>query len=1858
MQTTFPILELIGLTALQVVRKKLDEFRENDQIGMIRFDSFDSEVLAACFNVIAAKQANEGGVLNEIDLRLTKSLVKESDVQYPAILTDLTPAAIRNENNIKTLTLFANSNEDITRDTLKEVGKITETDLLADTDAWIVALTETRTQLSIQELKDQLRAMFSGLNQVMIRSLRVSTEFLMAVADEVVAGTPITESVNDNLKLLGYPSHINAMPKDNRACSVDEWVKTFEQVKKIPSEYFKDNVRPYSISLSDLKERLEQLRQEAVPVEALEIFQSLATNDGVHYWSELINLDWEEDFLRNFVQKEKISRKPKGIPEATLDCIGKTDFLKLESLISGSNVKVKEFLESLKNVKKLDDVQVEEGRRFYSDFGSLISQADPALDKRWDKLLFSDTLEGVDFVDCVLQAAKHLNERVDVSKINHPVLLLRCRTTGKKLNSDINRDLLSYFALMYRGLETQCNQFLQIRFKSFSLKSTNDLNPLFHFAECQAYLRSKLPTKGKKKKDKSTSISKDNLKLEFDAFLVEDSQVETELSGEKSVRITWYLNKASMALSLAKDWQELALGKHRESDAYSVVFAKNFKQTNTKGLISEITLEDSSSFGLTVPNFIYRNRNNLTNLKSYFETLLDSDVSGIDVQAIREAFATFDTAYLNALADVNRIGLGAPSIPVMYKAYGELLKLVSNNAERSQHFRQYSLSYLLSIGVFSFIDLTSAYAVVTPWQPLRLYELHRQFVRKVGLIQLYVTGNTAGIKNSTELIGQIIEHDKLLEPSFVVVPQDGGIEETKKHCAEILSPIEESSGYSLYSRVVGPDCRDNGTSAAAAKEFADIATSNYLSLVPHASNCLKTILPDVVSKQFPTQVIHEMIENLADYQKLSVVVGGLNADQYKAENEERLFQGLTIETSRSQSLEEAAIASLSMRSGVQVAVSRVKDDFYSSSPLVKDGICPFDIAFVDRFFTYSAKGAWVELPRRDCDSNPYNLNSSIQLRSRRLVQLENEFTSTTLLCNDAVSPVGHSFINAASWLLRNTSADKGDTFEYPCLQVDCNETNIAKNIQSLHKLAHWVVTINDFIDRRQLINNKIKIVRYKNNSKTGKTSIISSEMSTDVLSKRIEDRIATLYNGSLRNEAAELADSVLEASYRISGYVALRSARGDKYANEIIGLVLSNWIIQNSLVQQAKNNGEDVLAAVSYLVDDYASIFKNRSRLADLLCLVLAEKEGKCILHIGVTEAKFCAESILHEQQKKSADQLSATYEVLSGALRDSDKARADRPIWLARLADMITSLSKSDLKNLSLSSKQLIEFADAVKKGCFKFTLSGASHVFAYDHDKSLCIDNLACSDNSSALTQIVFGAEDTVNALKAFHGAMPSQGISEVLANNMLPKVPLVQPWVWSNNIELTMLKSGINAETSSDADVEGQTGKNLPEPSPNQFVEEPTVNSKVNVEPYVSVTAEPQGLEQQPMDGSNKTESRAQVQVSTDNRTFAPYFEQYVQSRASQSEYSPERIAWAKKATDDLRMTLVANGMHAKVLNHSLTPNGCLVCFEGSADLLSKNVLALKEMLLTTRAINLVFVLAQPGSLLVLFNDGSDDRETVPMWNIWANRKVERRFSGSNLSIAIGLKETDGKLLCLNPMQQPHTLIAGRTGSGKTVLMQTMLLDMAATNPSDLLKFYIIDPKGGNDYLSLLRLPHLAAPLINQPNEAIELFKQLVEEMNRRMTAFREVQAGKLDRYNSKVQPKDRLPYIFVIHDELPQWMVNKDYRQEVEELMTQLATMSRATGIYLIVLAQRPDKDVMPMQVRSNLGNRLVLQVDAATAEIALGAKGAENLLGRGQLVAGLDGKYYYAQAPYLDESLGELDDAVDAIIEGDKEWCSS
>jgi S-DNA-T family DNA segregation ATPase FtsK/SpoIIIE len=174
-------------------------------------------------------------------------------------------------------------------------------------------------------------------------------------------------------------------------------------------------------------------------------------------------------------------------------------------------------------------------------------------------------------------------------------------------------------------------------------------------------------------------------------------------------------------------------------------------------------------------------------------------------------------------------------------------------------------------------------------------------------------------------------------------------------------------------------------------------------------------------------------------------------------------------------------------------------------------------------------------------------------------------------------------------------------------------------------------------------------------------------------------------------------------------------------------------------------------------------------------------------------------------------------------------------------------------------------------------------------------------------------------------------------------------------------------------------------------------------------------------------------------------------------------------------------------------------------------------------------------------------------------------------------------------------------------------------------------------------------LEGGVIDEQGQALLRLQSLVGEMDDRYARFKSARANNLDAYNRKVPEAERLPVIWVIHDEFAEWMMVEDYKEEVSSLVGRLGVKARAAGIYLVFAAQRPDANVMPMQLRSNLGNRLILRVDSeGTSEIALGEKGAERLLGRGHLLAKLEGlPLCYAQVPFADPDFTEA--VVQAIM---------
>ncbi|PWB82909.1 MAG: hypothetical protein C3F11_09410 [Methylocystaceae bacterium] len=175
----------------------------------------------------------------------------------------------------------------------------------------------------------------------------------------------------------------------------------------------------------------------------------------------------------------------------------------------------------------------------------------------------------------------------------------------------------------------------------------------------------------------------------------------------------------------------------------------------------------------------------------------------------------------------------------------------------------------------------------------------------------------------------------------------------------------------------------------------------------------------------------------------------------------------------------------------------------------------------------------------------------------------------------------------------------------------------------------------------------------------------------------------------------------------------------------------------------------------------------------------------------------------------------------------------------------------------------------------------------------------------------------------------------------------------------------------------------------------------------------------------------------------------------------------------------------------------------------------------------------------------------------------------------------------------------------------------------------------------------MPHLHGGIISEKQDAIQILHILVDEMETRYATLEASGYNNIAAYNAK--SSRCIPRIVVFFDEVPNWMQDEEFKAEAEPLINEIATKSRASGIHLFMIYQRADNQVMTMQLRTNLGNKLVLRLgDEGSSKIALGEKGAERLLGKGHLIAKLDSDdKIYSQVPFITQE--EIDTLASAII---------
>ncbi|MFH1702045.1 MAG: DNA translocase FtsK 4TM domain-containing protein [Nitrospirota bacterium] len=241
-------------------------------------------------------------------------------------------------------------------------------------------------------------------------------------------------------------------------------------------------------------------------------------------------------------------------------------------------------------------------------------------------------------------------------------------------------------------------------------------------------------------------------------------------------------------------------------------------------------------------------------------------------------------------------------------------------------------------------------------------------------------------------------------------------------------------------------------------------------------------------------------------------------------------------------------------------------------------------------------------------------------------------------------------------------------------------------------------------------------------------------------------------------------------------------------------------------------------------------------------------------------------------------------------------------------------------------------------------------------------------------------------------------------------------------------------------------------------------------------------------------------------------------------------------------------------------------------------------------------------------------NSQRETVLLRDILSSENFKK--SNSRLTLGLG-KDIFGKPIIADLLKMPHLLVAGATGSGKSVSINSMVISMLYKSTPSEVKMLMIDPK-------LLELsayegiPHLISPVITTPKGAIEALKKIVIEMERRYKVLAERAARNIENYNAQIGIEEQMSYIVIFIDELADLMFS--VAAEVEDSIARLAQMGRAAGIHLILATQRPSVDVITGIIKANFPTRISFQVSSKVdSRTIVDTHGAEQLLGKGDML---------------------------------------
>jgi DNA segregation ATPase FtsK/SpoIIIE, S-DNA-T family len=255
--------------------------------------------------------------------------------------------------------------------------------------------------------------------------------------------------------------------------------------------------------------------------------------------------------------------------------------------------------------------------------------------------------------------------------------------------------------------------------------------------------------------------------------------------------------------------------------------------------------------------------------------------------------------------------------------------------------------------------------------------------------------------------------------------------------------------------------------------------------------------------------------------------------------------------------------------------------------------------------------------------------------------------------------------------------------------------------------------------------------------------------------------------------------------------------------------------------------------------------------------------------------------------------------------------------------------------------------------------------------------------------------------------------------------------------------------------------------------------------------------------------------------------------------------------------------------------------------------------------------------PGRALVGIEVPNQSVSLVSMRGVVESEQFKKKKSP--LRVALG-RDVSGTSAVADLQSMPHLLIAGATGSGKSVCVNTIIACLLMNNSPDDLRFVMVDPKRV-ELTSYNGIPHLLGPVITNTPEVVPALRWVVREMDARFTLFAKERVRNIEAFNDKMEKNNgeqKMPYLVAMIDELADLMLAAP--DETEKLLTRLAQMARATGIHLVIATQRPSVDVVTGLIKANFPSRISFAVTSSVdSRVVLDTTGAEKLLGKGDML---------------------------------------